>query len=151
MEKKNKDLNRKVASALLRAQLHSDAAKYIHEIRKETRAQKAEFVKCESSYYYEEKENHYRYKDEYILKAIQRILSDKNSGFTFYVTYGGLTPYLVYFTFRLDGKRYQISFHSYDRNLFRYFKNSERFRTHWDRRSSRAAAEILQSYLGQNQ
>lgn len=147
MKKQNKDLNRKVASALLRAQLHSDAAKYIHEIHKETRAQKAEFVKCESSYYYEEKENHYRYKDEYILKAITRILSDKNSGFTFYVTYGEFTPYLIYFTFRLDGKRYQISFHSYDRNLFRYFKNSERFRTHWDRRSSRQAAEMLQAYL----
>ena len=86
-----KNINKKVASAILRAQLHSDAAKDINIIAPETRAQKREFKKCKCLY----RNKHYDFKDEYILKAITGILCNKHSGFTFYVTHSCVTTYLV--------------------------------------------------------
>lgn len=90
----------------------------------------------------------YDAKDTEIMKAIKTITHSKNSGFRFYVKeVDGFykRAFIVYFNFKLDGKRYQISFHSFNLKLGRY--TNEKFSTRWDKKSSRETAEVLADYL----
>lgn len=126
-------LNRKVAINIIKAQIASDAAKGIYELS-----------------YDGEIHDNYNGKDKYIIRAIKTILKKKNTGFSFYVTDGDIFgSILVYFNFSLNGKFMQISFHSFNAKLFKYYlaKNS----THevvWDQKSSRKTARKLKAAIG---
>lgn len=88
----------------------------------------------------------YAGKDEHIWTAIRRIQKlHGKSGFSFYVTDGGCTPYLVYFNYKIGGVRRQISFHSFDDRLLGLWNTSAsaRHATHWDKACSRDNAREL--------
>lgn len=91
----------------------------------------------------------YSVKDSEIIKAINTITrSKKSTGFHFYVKeVDGFRSraFLVYFNFKLDGKRYQISFHSFNLKLEKFA--NDKFSTRWDKKSSRESAKVLADYL----
>jgi len=81
--------------------------------------------------------NGYQDKDMYIRKAISTICDcHGKSGFSFSVQIDkeSKADFLVYFTFRVDGKRRQVSFHSYDTFLERFVDTSDRHHTRWNRK-----------------
>lgn len=79
----------------------------------------------------------YQAKDGYIKKAIMGILKSKNSIFRFYCKQDKwVANYIVYFNFKLEGERYQVSFHSF--KDWSHFENSN-CGTRWDKRDSREA------------
>ena len=85
----------------------------------------------------------YRGKDAYIFTAIKTCIKKKNTGFNFFVEKDIVTPYLVYFSFKYNGKKYQISFHSYDCRLEQFVSPNSHYE-YWDRESSRETAILLQ-------
>ena len=121
-------MNRRIAKLIVNAQVASDGGKGIKDIR---------YI-CESAY-----KAGYRRKDSCIWEACNLIASKKNSGFSYYVTDGQITPYLVYFNFKIDGVRKQISFHSYDYRLERFHCTDRVHGTRWDRGDSRRTAVEL--------
>ena len=70
----------------------------------------------------------YSAKDTLILQAIQLIARSKDRTYRFSVTEGpdqnGNTSFIVYFDFKIEGKREQISFHSFNKKLRKFVKNS---------------------------
>lgn len=79
----------------------------------------------------------YDAKDIYIKKAIQMIQKSKNSIFRFYVKEDGIIAnYIVYFNFKLDGERFQVSFHSF-KDWSKYERKD--YQTHWDKKDSRVS------------
>ena len=89
----------------------------------------------------------YSVKDHYIEGAIRKIQSYKNSSFKFNVRramdQNGYPSYIVYFNYKLDGERKQISFHSPSRNCSVYEKYCSRCRNNmitWDHKSSQQNA-----------
>lgn len=124
--------NSAVALDIIKAQIASDAGKgYFSEY-----AEKYPSI-CKKGY---------AVKDFYILSACKKILKSKESGFYFYVTHcldqNGNKSFLIYFNFRINGKRKQISFHSFDKELWKPFCKNNCV-TRWDHDSSRLAAEEL--------
>ena len=91
----------------------------------------------------------YDHKDEQIQKAINLILSaHSDTEFNFHVTESGITRSLIYFWFRYEGRRYQISFHSYSDMFDKYITDrSEKYGTRWDEKSSQKTAELLGSLI----
>lgn len=120
-------LNKQIALNIVKAQIASDYAKGIYELNTKYAVTK-----------------NYRGKDEYIIYAIKKIISKKNTGFSFYVTRDeGISSYLVYFNFTYEGKNYQISFHSYNTELKAYIKNNHQHFVKWDKASSRNNCKML--------
>jgi hypothetical protein len=101
----------------------------------------------------------YLAKDWCILKAIEGILRDKNSGFTFYITRKEFrdsrekrsTSFVIYFNFRLEGRRLQVSFHSFSDPLWDYYSYGKRATaTRWLGRSdSRESCLLLAKAIRQ--
>lgn len=88
----------------------------------------------------------YALKDVCVRKAIHRIKSNPNSEFHFRVTPSEMVgpKYVVYFDFKVEGKRRQVSFHSFDGKLARFVERKPT--GHWDRKSSRQACiDLLRS------
>lgn len=77
----------------------------------------------------------YKAKDEYLSKFLSLVTKvGPASGFHFYVTDGDITPHLVFVWFRLNGRKRQVSFHSYDDALLKYKTHDRRrYATHWDK------------------
>ena len=99
----------------------------------------------------------YAVKDAFIKNAIKAILRNKQSGFTFYVTRKNFvdscgknnTSFVVYFNFRVNSERYQISFHSFDKELEKYLGGP--CPTRWKKsRNSRESAVVLANYILDN-
>lgn len=79
----------------------------------------------------------YDVKNVYIKKAIHMIQKSKDSIFRFYVKEDWkIANYIVYFNFKLDGKRFQVSFHSF-KDWSRYKRKD--YQTRWNKRDSREA------------
>lgn len=87
----------------------------------------------------------YSLKDVNILKAINLIVSQKNSQFRFKVVEcEQFNSLLVYFEAKINGKRYQVSFHSYGFDMFKkYLKHNEAVHISWDEKSSRKSAIFI--------
>lgn len=88
----------------------------------------------------------YRLKDEAIFDAIQGIGHNPECGFHFRVTIDDekKAKFIVYFDFRLNGKKVQVSFHSFDVRLCRYVEKQKG--GHWNRKSARnTCIELLTS------
>lgn len=93
----------------------------------------------------------YPAKDEHILCAVREIARRRGaSGIHFYVTVDSerIAKYLVYFTFKIEGERYQVSFHSFDDRLRRFIKAGDRsHHTRWDHKISRDACCVLAAHV----
>lgn len=122
-----------VRTLIYKAQYYSDRAKGIELLD----------IPYENGAYSCDSQHCYRMKDINILHAIRQINKEKNSGFSFYVTVdnSGIADFLVYFNVFEDGKRKQISFHSFNVELKKYLKGSTSHKTKWDRKSSRKTCE----------
>ncbi len=125
-----------IAKCIIGAQVGSDAGKGIYQIS-EADPWAAD--------------NGYDAKDYYIRKAIKAVIRNKESGVYFYVTpdYEGVAEYIVYFNYKIDGVRKQISFHSFDKRLERYVTSkSKKCKTSWTyKRDSRDNCVELYNYI----
>lgn len=71
----------------------------------------------------------YRAKDNRIMRAIEGINCNKNSGFYYnvklshYSNYMKSYCYIIYFNFKINGVKKQISFHSFSCELSKYSSN----------------------------
>ena len=121
-------MNKKIAELILRAQTASDGGKGIQygASRKARR----------------DNQGGYYRKDEFISEAIRLILTTKNN-FKFAVIRDkeGKANFIIYFSTKVDGINYQVSFHSFNGEFAKYCKKS--FRIPWDRWDSRESAEII--------
>ncbi len=121
-------MNKKIAELILRAQTASDGGKDIswNTSRKAKRDNSAG----------------YWHKDKFVSEAIRLILTTEND-FKFAVVKDkeGKANFIVYFSTKVDGENYQVSFHSFNGKLARYCKKS--FRISWDHWDSRESAKII--------
>lgn len=119
------NFDRKIAEAIVYAQMASDAGKHKYDLHTE-KGNKARHTKYAG----------YSFKDGYIFSAIQMINGTKNCGFRYYITaqpdQNGYNSFVIYFTFKVDGKRKQVSFHSFNKKLWKD-KVGDGMITHWDR------------------
>ena len=132
------ELDLRVCKYIVLAQIASDGGKHITEIEDALPIGKVYSKKG------------YTKKDSLIMKAIKTIQCNKNTGFKFFIKDcdGFSSPaVIVYFNFKLEGKRYQISFHSFNMMLKRL--EISNFSTRWDKKSSREAAVVLAEYLNE--
>lgn len=132
-------LDRNVVKFIVLAQVGSDAGKGIYELNACPLATESEQKAAERG--------KYAIKDRWIYQALERVAGKRNTEFHFYVTDGEITPYLVYFDFKVEGKRFQISFHSFDSRLQKFYESSRKSRTRWDEKSSRESCERLVEYF----
>lgn len=153
------NLNRKIAKSLVLAQISSDAGKYKrNEEIFEAYAPKKVMTdswgnRCE---YFGNAETEkstrkgYKAKDDYIRNALRLISGyPEKSIFRFYVCEDTqqIAKYIVYFDVKIDGKRMQISFHSFDVGLRKYLNGSKASKVRWDRRSSAETAIAISKLL----
>lgn len=80
----------------------------------------------------------YNLKDKAIVDAIKLISSTKPKDAHFFVSedVDGIAKYIVYFDVKIEGKRHQVSFHTFN-DLSKWTKCSVPSKGHWDHRSSR--------------
>ena len=129
-------MNKYTGKCIVLAQIASDAGKYIS----------GDLVSNNNGANRHAISHGYGDKDKFLKNALCSILRDKNSGFVFHVSDGGSTPSLVYFNFKLNGERKQISFHSFDPWLEKF--HTGKCATRWDKGSSRDTARELMEYIG---
>lgn len=130
-----KHLNHQIAAEIIRAQVASDGGK-----KEQSRAFAAlRYINPEVW------EAGYPGKDPAIRGAIKDILRMRGSSmFSYYVTRDErIGSYLVYFNYRLGGKRRQISFHTFGEYFGRFVVPGDTHRTKWDEGCSRRNAEEL--------
>lgn len=97
----------------------------------------------------------YAGKDEAIEKALRLIDSAPYCGISYYAVrsldQNGHKSNVIYFTIRLGGKRYQISFHNFKRSIrFAYAEPMRGMATHWDKKvggSREAACRLAEEYF----
>jgi len=99
-----KDINKTIAQAIVQAQIASDAGKGIYELSMKSHTKRSA--------------EHFKYgiKTLYILAAVKLIRCNKTN-FNYYITsiegdQNGYPSILVYFDFKVNGKRQQVSFHT---------------------------------------
>ena len=130
-------LNKSVCLFLLKAQLCSDAGKgmtYTNWVDKKIFSEAEKYG--------------YKHKDFFIEKALKKICQLKGkSGFSYYFEEGDIPgSYLIYFNFKLDGRK-QISFHSFkDWSKTPYFNTGHFCKWNGKYGGSRDAAEELYMY-----
>ena len=143
-----KRLNNQIGRYIVCAQIASDAGKGIRTLPEGQKISTQEAEAMANGYYA---------KDAFITKALKLILRRPGSGFNFWVEKidDDFTPFIVYFSFKIDGVRFQVSFHTTMWNdiLSQDWYWSDRYnyrRYHmqkWDGCSSREAALELREYL----
>lgn len=130
-------VEKKIAEHIILAQVASDGGKDIDDIRN-ILGQKSRNAW----------DFGYQVKDSHIFAAVSLIARYHVRNFRYSVSYGDASgvsgSLLVYFSFHLNGKRYQVSFHSFNDNLVKYIKGS--CPTSWDRKSSREACMALRRF-----
>lgn len=131
-------MNKKISRAIILAQVASDGGKGYRFFKG--------LVPNEYNAYY----LGYDVKDDYILDAINLINRyGKSSGFSYYIGESDLDTWnesaIVYFNFKINGKRYQVSFHTFGEEIIsrRDEKKNDSHSTRWDKASSRKAAMKL--------
>jgi hypothetical protein len=137
---KKTSTNMAIAKYIVAAQAASDAGKGIKEID----------GRCARH----SKHDKYACKPAYIVKAIDLICTSK-SDFRYYVAetddQNGYPSIIVYFEFKIDGERYQVSFHTPSRRagVLTKYSNTGR-KTRWDKKygGSRTSCLKLMEYFG---
>ena len=106
------NIDKKIAEAIVYAQIASDAGKGI-EILEGSNLRK----------YMSTLSKGYHAKDGYIFSAIKLIRNTKNCSYKYYVTaqpdQHGNPSFIIYFNFKVNGKREQVSFHSFNKKLWK--------------------------------
>lgn len=125
-------MNFAIAKEIVKAQIASDGGKGIKDI--------ADTIDIGGVYC----KKGYDIKDVCIRKAIKMINRCKKSGFYYFVqSCDDFTNpcYIVYFNFKIDGERYQVSFHTF--SDLDHFCN-QKTTTRWSKKvSSRESAVVL--------
>jgi len=132
-------LNKAIAKNIILAQIASDGGK---DIRTESN------LKLSNLY----SKKGYKAKDSRILKAIELINNNKNTGFYYHVKFDYYSRnldsncYIVYFNYKINKQRQQISFHCFSDRIGRY--RNKNTSTKWVKRlDSRECALRLAEYL----
>ena len=115
--------DRKIAKAIILAQIASDGGKGNPSLR---HLFKEGWVVNNAGY---------SLKDAYILKAIYGINKSRNSMFRYYVAKGDIGgSWLVYFNFLVKGEKMQVSFHAFSKEIARWVskKSNPHYSTGWD-------------------
>lgn len=141
------DAEKKIAEALIYAQIASDAGKGIYELEgpDEKKTKAAQLLDYDG-------------KDAFIEIAINRIRS-KNTMFDYFIIYerdqNGAPSYITYFAFTVDEMKYQISFHIPKDKASEYIKSLEGTGKpmEWNRvkNGSRTACKVLLDILRENE
>lgn len=117
------NLDKKIAEAIVYAQIASDAGKGI-EILEGSNLRK----------YMSTLSKGYHAKDGYIFSAIKLIRNTKNCSYKYYVTaqpdQHGSPSFIIYFNFKVNGKREQVSFHSFNKKMWKELVGSGTI-CHW--------------------
>lgn len=142
--KRNSD--RYAARHIILAQSASDGGKYSWDLNPQIRV----LIPSERSACKRAWDGGYDDKDEHILCALREIARSRGAcKIRFFVrTDGCVAKYLVYFTFKIEGERYQVSFHSFDDRLRRFIKAGDGSHfTRWDHKCSRDACRVLAAHI----
>ena len=94
-------------------------------------------------------EQGYDLKDSYIKKAINLICSSKTSIFRFKVVKSrGCADILVYFEAKVNGKKTQVSFHSFDKKgLGKFITGNDSMHIAWDEKDSFKSALYMKKHI----
>lgn len=138
------DIDRMIAKAVIKAQIASDAGKgnywSIDASKRVCRHPLNTAYGC---------------KPGYILNAVRMIRSSENSMFSYYIEYcpdqNGFDSILVYFEWKIEGRRYQCSFHTPYNRAPKELKNmaGSGRKTRWNRITggSQDACQALSCYF----
>ena len=132
----NDNIDKKVAYLIIKAQMCSDSGK----------------KGIENNYYhycwkYRSEKFGYGHKNMLIFRAMDRIAQmHGTSGFHYFIGHDRFD--IVYFNFKIEGNKYQISFHVPGGVPERYKKYNDKHVTHWDHNSSREACYALSAWIG---
>ncbi len=125
---------KKIIEKVILAQIASDAGKGIYDLVDTSSKVIGKEVKRAVRQGYD-------VKVKYILDAIKLVNATPKCGVNYYVIntpdQNGHDSDLVYFDIRLNGMRYQVSFHSPVGSFAPYYNKGRK--THWDEKSSRKA------------
>ena len=134
------DVNRIIARHIIYAQMASDAGKGIVSLK----------TSCHS-FDDEVKNKGYDTKDGFIFKAVSLIRGTKTN-FNYWVEKApdqrGNMSFGVYFDFKVDGKRQQVSFHTFSKKWVSLVHTGRKTRWDKDPIGSRRSCEILIDYYG---
>ena len=81
----------------------------------------------------------YDVKDKLLEQACKIVACHNTYDIRFFVTEDkeGIAKYIVYFDVYIEGRKWQVSFHSFDNRWAKWTKSSIPSRGHWDHKSSR--------------
>lgn len=131
------NFDREIARTIVYAQVASDGGKRISDIAKI------------NDHTYPIWKKGYDAKDGLLMKAITLINKSDASAFRYFVSKGNISgSTIVYFDFRIEGRRYQVSFHTFSSKVRRYTVKRGRYATRWDEKSSRESCRLLAEAYG---
>lgn len=133
-----KNIMENIALTIVRAQACSDAGKHIYRL------------KLDDYTSHDLIDKKYIAKDEQILKAVYIIsrLTSEKAGVKFEVVKdnSGVANYIIYFTYYLNNKKRQVSFHCFSEKVGRFCRKNPTVR--WDHGDSRANCQELIKHFG---
>lgn len=145
---KRENPDRYAARHIILAQAASDGGK---EKKKDKRGNTRAVIKTERGACRKAWREGYSAKEEHIMCAILDIARRRGtSRIHFFVKWDekDVAKYLVYFNFKIEGKRYQVSFHSFDDRLRRFIKAGNPHHTRWNSSMfSRDACRVLAEHV----
>lgn len=145
---KNNNPDRYAARHIILAQSASDGGKYL---RNDGDGSSRALIKSDPHACKRAWGRGYAGKDAHVMCALRDIARRRGAcGIHYYVTvdHEGIAKYLVYFTFKCEGERYQVSFHSFDGRLERFVKEGDKsHHTRWDHGCSRDACRVLAAHV----
>lgn len=82
----------------------------------------------------------YAFKDELLERACIIVARHHDNDIRFFVTEDkqGVAKFIVYFDVKVNGKRWQVSFHSFSKSWSKWTKSTVASRGNWDHKNSRA-------------
>lgn len=91
----------------------------------------------------------YAVKDNLLEQAVQITACHHDADIHFFVARDeeGVAKFIIYFDIRINGKRWQVSFHSFDERWTKWTKSTMSSRGHWDHKKSRETCQMLLGFL----
>lgn len=142
-------MNRNAAKNIILAQVASDGGKDISTLVDE-------LMETSVAYYKPLKEEvlsawnaGYQVKDVLIENACKIVARHRDPDIRFFVTKDrqGIAKFIVYFDVKINGKRWQVSFHSFSKRWAKWETSTIPSRGNWDHKSSRDACLALAQYI----
>lgn len=135
-------MNKQAARRIILAQVASDGGKRIEELLNAL----PEAIKPEAETAWS---HGYAYKDTLLKQACEIVARHHDSDIRFFVVEDKqkVAKFIVYFDIKVNGKRWQASFHSYSKNWSKWTKSSAASMGSWDHKSSRETCLVLAKAL----